>query len=192
MIFTNSLTGLLCSATAAGVKAQLAKCKHEDMPRAPCSNALCILSSQHSTIYGARRLCPSNRRRRPPKLSYVPTRWGPHRATTAAATPARKSLHLDSSNDGHHSSYWAWTKIGIQKAICGPQIFGLFGQVRAGARYWTTCLVCRRQSRSGSDAVSLKRALSFIKLRLRHDLVLNKIYYVLTLGCLLHDFIFLL
>ena len=108
MIFTNSLIGLLqCSATAAGVKAQLAKCKHEDMPRAPCSNALCSLSSQHCTTYRARRLRPSNRRR-PPKLSYVPTRWGPHRGTTAAATPARKSLHLDSSNDGHHSSYWAW------------------------------------------------------------------------------------
>ena len=68
MTFTNSLTGLMqCSATAAGVKAQLAKCKHEDMPRAPCSNALCSLSSQHCTIYRARRLRPSNPRRRPPK-----------------------------------------------------------------------------------------------------------------------------
>ena len=53
MIFTNSLIGLLqSSATAAGVKAQLAKCKHEDMPRAPCSNALCSLSSVLSTGCG--------------------------------------------------------------------------------------------------------------------------------------------
>ena len=68
MICTNSLIGFLqSSATAAGVKAQLAKCKHEDMPRAPCSNALCSLSSRHCTIYRARRLRPSNPRRRPPK-----------------------------------------------------------------------------------------------------------------------------
>ena len=59
---------------AAGVKAQLAKCKHEDMPRAPCSNALCsqsALSTQHHCTEQQTAVClpaeaPTGEQQQPP------------------------------------------------------------------------------------------------------------------------------
>ena len=59
---------------AAGVKAQLAKCKHEDMPRAPCSNALCSQSApstQHHCTEQQTAVClpaeaPTGEQQQPP------------------------------------------------------------------------------------------------------------------------------
>ena len=129
MTFTNSLTGLMqCSATAAGVKAQLAKCKHEDMPRAPCSNALCSLRSVLATGRGGCApatdggapqnwaLClpaeaPTGEQQQPPPL--------PEKITPFRQFKWRTSQQLLGLK----------TKIGIQKAICGlAQLFGLFGK----------------------------------------------------------------